>query len=260
MLKSNKSISIVIPTYNNIELFVNAINSILNQTILPDEIIVSDDSSSDYIERWCADCHNPIIKYYRNRPTKGAVVNWNWGINQTTKDWIILMHHDEEFMSSNYLESLCKHFEDADVIISDIRVNTLGKIRKGRINGLLKKCLIQNPLSFLIVNSIGPCACVCFKRRLLIEFDTHLTWLVDTEWYMRLLKSSKHVIYDSELIILSNHGHIDQITKNIDINEKLRIDLAYLNKKYRVSSILKYILRLSMMYHALRRSIKLFKR
>lgn len=249
MLSSDRSISVVIPTYNNLRLFINAISSVLNQTVLPKEIIVSDDSSNDYIEKWCIEHSNPIIKYYRNKPAKGAVNNWNSGINKTKENWIILMHHDEEFKSCGYLESLSSHFEEADVIISDIRVKTSNEIRKGKFNGILKKFLINNPMSLFIINYIGPCACICFKRNLITEFDTHLTWLVDVEWYMHILRSANRIIYDSNLIIQSNHGHCDQITNNIDVIDMFHKDINYLNKKYASFKKISFFLYLSKIFN-----------
>jgi len=253
MTEPNNSISIVIPTYNNLELFVNAINSVLKQSLLPKEIIVSDDSSSDIIEKWCLTHPTTLIKYHHNKPAKGAVNNWNYGINKATGNWIILLHHDEEFQSIDYLKNVSSHFQYVDIVISDIRIKSLGKIRKGKINGIIKSFLIKNPFSFLIVNPIGPCACICFKKKLLIEFDPNLTWLVDVEWYMRLLRQSSSVIYDSNLIIQSNHGHVDQITNTIDIDSIFKKDIGSLKKKYSNSWITGWYLRISNFYNNLKK-------
>ena len=44
------NISVVIPTYNRIELLKRSIDSVINQTIKPSEIIIVDDGSNDGTE------------------------------------------------------------------------------------------------------------------------------------------------------------------------------------------------------------------
>jgi glycosyltransferase involved in cell wall biosynthesis len=46
-VKINADIDVVIPVYNGAEFVADAINSVLNQTIKPSEIIVVDDGSAD---------------------------------------------------------------------------------------------------------------------------------------------------------------------------------------------------------------------
>ena len=44
------NISVVIPTYNRVELLKRSIDSVINQTIKPFEIIIVDDGSNDGTE------------------------------------------------------------------------------------------------------------------------------------------------------------------------------------------------------------------
>lgn len=233
MIDSSPLFSVVIPTYNNLELFVNAIQSVLAQTLRNFEIVVSDDSTTADIEKYCKKLNDSRLRYFRRPDRNGAVANWNTGLNLAVGKNIIVLHHDEEFVSTLYLERLRKELENNDLIISDIRVSFPdGSSRKGRINGLIKKKMLSMPSTQLIINSIGPCACVAFRRELMQPFDQNLTWLVDTEWYYRLLKSATSAKYQPELIIRSNSGHADQITLNIDINQKNHQDIRYLRTKY----------------------------
>lgn len=250
-----RKISIVIPTYNNKSLFIKAIRSVLNQDLQPHEIIISDDSSNNSIEEWIKQQNSHLIKYYRNYPAKGAVNNWNSGIEKATGDWIIVLHHDEEFGSSNYLRILSSHMDNSDILISDIRVRENQELRKGRINGYLKRILLKMPASQLIINSIGPCACICFNRRILQKFDNNLTWLVDVEWYSRLLYKAQNNKYDPSMVIISNHGHTDQITSSINISSAHKEDVKYLKKKYKNNLIITFILRFSSIFYSIKTKI-----
>lgn len=243
----NREFNIIIPTYNNLVLFKKALNSVLNQDFRDFKVLITDDSSNDEICNYCRDLREDRIVYTRRGDRSGgAVGNWNNGLSLATGRYIIVLHHDEEFGDTHFLSRLyCSFSKGHDLVISDIRVKEEGKqLRKGRINGIAKKLFFKFPVSLFAINAIGPCACLGFSRQLIQEFDKNLTWLVDAEWYYRLIKSSKSMIYIQDSIVKSNSGHEDQITLNIDIHEKDKIDTAWLKQKYRSNLSVKIILQL----------------
>jgi len=58
-------ISVIITTYNRFEQCKRAVNSVLNQTYKPIEIIVIEDNSNSGIEKWIKENHFDI-KYIKN--------------------------------------------------------------------------------------------------------------------------------------------------------------------------------------------------
>ena len=70
---------------------------------------------------------------------------------------------------------------------------------------------------------MGPCACLTIRRSQLQPFCDELRWLVDVEWYYRML-ASRCVVYDPQLVIRSIHGHKGQITANLDIQTTFAAD------------------------------------
>lgn len=222
-------ISIIIPTYNNLELFKRAYHSVSSQTVKNVEVIVVDDSSSNDIEKYCLQIP---VRYHHNRPALGAVKNWNSGLKMAKGDYIILMHHDEAMKENDYLSSLLNSFgKGYDIVISNIEIHKGDVTRIGLCPNRLKRIFISHSYLLLVRNLIGPCACVSFKRECLTFFDEHLKWSVDIEWYYRLLYKRK-VAFNENNWISSIHGHKGQITKNLNVPIQARLDAKYLFSKY----------------------------
>lgn len=249
--------SIVIPTYNNVELFGRAVSSVMGQSYDDWQLIVTDDSRTPVIKEQALTLADPRIRYYPRTVHDGAVANWNNGLSLATGRYVIVMHHDEELKGHDYLQRLAGKLEQADLVVSDIRVSEQGRPeRRGRINGWLKRMMLAIPASVLNTNPIGPCACLAFRREFIQTFDEYLTWVVDTEWYYRMLTAAPRVLYAPDLLIRSNSGHADQITLNIDIAEKNRQDTAYLRQKYHSSLPVRLSLSMKYITSKLRRLLK----
>jgi len=95
--------SLVIPTYNGSQYIEECILSGLNQTRSFDEVIISDDNSSDDTLSIC-DKYKDRITIYRNGDGPSGFVNgWNNAIKKATGDYICILHQDD-LLDSSYLE------------------------------------------------------------------------------------------------------------------------------------------------------------
>lgn len=95
--------SIVIPTYNGSKYVAQAIESVLGQTRKPDEIIISDDNSSDNTVEICRK-YEPHVKVIVNKNGPSGFVNgWNNAIALSTSDFISILHQDD-LLAPEYLE------------------------------------------------------------------------------------------------------------------------------------------------------------
>ncbi|MEQ9124780.1 MAG: glycosyltransferase family A protein [Alphaproteobacteria bacterium] len=92
-LQTNRRVSVVIPTYNRARFVGEAIDSVLNQTAPPAEVIVVDDGSTDDTEA--------VMERYRGRAqyvrkANGGVSSArNAGIAASTGDWIAFLDSDD---------------------------------------------------------------------------------------------------------------------------------------------------------------------
>ena len=88
-------ISVVIPTYNRRAEVLEAIASVLAQTLEVSEIIVIDDGSTDDTEEHVARLEAPV-RYIRTK-NQGVSAARNHGIQQSKSDWIAFLDSDDEW-------------------------------------------------------------------------------------------------------------------------------------------------------------------
>lgn len=103
---TDKKVTCIIPCYNYGSFISEAIESVLRQTILPDEIIIADDCSTDMtqeIAMFFQKKHPKLISYFKNEKNLGIVPNFNKAISLSTGDYIVFLGADNRFQS-NYIE------------------------------------------------------------------------------------------------------------------------------------------------------------
>lgn len=103
--------SIVITTYNRLNLLTRAIDSALAQT-RPCEVVVVDDCSSDstqaYVQEQCkslARISDKRLVYHRNLENIGHSKSVNAGIEVATRDWIKLLD-DDDYLAPHCIEEM----------------------------------------------------------------------------------------------------------------------------------------------------------
>lgn len=85
--------SVVIPTYNREKLIARAVDSVLNQTFAPTEVIVVDDGSSDGTAQ-VLDAYSGQVRYIRQENAGSAVARDN-GIRSAKYPWVALLDSDD---------------------------------------------------------------------------------------------------------------------------------------------------------------------
>ncbi len=111
-------IACIIASYNYGDYLIEAIESVLMQTILPDEIIITDDFSDDdteEISRIYSAKYPNLIKYNRNEQNLGIVKNFNKAISLISSDYVFFLGADNRIVS-NYVEECAKILDTNDNI------------------------------------------------------------------------------------------------------------------------------------------------
>ncbi len=237
--------SVVIPTCNHLPLAQRAIGSVLCQQEVSMEVVVCDDSTDDRIEQYVQTLADSRIRYVHNRPSLGAVINWNAGLRRATGRYCIVLHHDEALTGRDYLARLLRTMQqaEADVAVSEVHVTLGGRKKRQWIPHTLKRWMLHHAATLFCLNAIGPCGCVAFRRDRTQAFCEPLHWLVDVEWYYRMLQTAT-VVYCPTLVVASIHGHEGQISGTMDIAQAWRSDAGILRAQYHGHPLLRTMLAL----------------
>ena len=97
-------ISVIIPLYNCQKYIVRAIQSVLSQTYLPNEIIVINDGSTDNSEKLVSEMNLPIVRLI-NQTNKGVSAARNRGIIESKYEFIAFLDADDEWLP-NHIETI----------------------------------------------------------------------------------------------------------------------------------------------------------
>jgi teichuronic acid biosynthesis glycosyltransferase TuaG len=105
-MKKN-SVSVIIPCWNNESTIKMAINSALNQTLLPEEILVCDDGSTDKTEKAVKTFHSPLVKWLDTKKHSGRpAVPRNRGLKKAKGEWLAFLDADDTWLPDKLKEQI----------------------------------------------------------------------------------------------------------------------------------------------------------
>lgn len=216
-------ISIVIPTFNRIGSLPRALDSALNQTYQPSEIIVVDNGSSDGTTKLLRERY-PSIRLLIEKKL-GVSTARNKGIRHSKFQWIALLDSDDAWdktkleKQKNALASSQDHFRlvhtDEIWIRNGNKFNQMKKHQKfgGDIfNNCLSLCCIS-PSSVLINKNI-------FKE--VGYFDESLPVCEDYDLWLKICSQEK-ILFINQKLTLKYGGHKDQLSKTYWGMDRFRI-------------------------------------
>jgi len=115
--RSTKTISIALCTYNGERYLQEQLDSIAAQTVLPDELVVCDDLSSDstkeILQQFAVQANFPV-KLHFNPKNLGFVKNFEKAISLCTGDIIFLSDQDDVWRADK-IEVMEKYFSDPTI-------------------------------------------------------------------------------------------------------------------------------------------------
>lgn len=111
-------ISVCIPTYNGEKYIREQLVSILQQSRAVDEIIISDDSSTDNTLKLISEIDDSRIKVFANQHFSSPIFNLENALKQAKGDYIFLADQDD-IWEKNKVELLVKKIKSSKLVVSD---------------------------------------------------------------------------------------------------------------------------------------------
>jgi len=216
-------VSVVVPVYNREKTIVRAVDSVLEQSMKPEEIIVVNDGSSDGTV--------DVIKEYGNKITiinmpqnSGPSAARNEGVKYSQSEWIAFLDSDDCW-EKDKLKSQ-KEYLDRYPFYQIMQSEEIW-IRKGkRVNPCKhhekKSGWIWEPsLHRCLVSPSG----VMLKKSLLNRyggFDENLPVCEDYDLWLKI--SRDHPVgLDSTMSVIKYGGHIDQLSHKFPAMDRFRV-------------------------------------
>jgi len=101
-------LSVVLPNFNHARFLPEALESLLTQSLPPDEILVVDDASTDgsvdLISGWSL--RDPRVRLLRNDTNQGPAVGMNRGLALANGDWVLFSAADDRVLPDLFARSL----------------------------------------------------------------------------------------------------------------------------------------------------------
>lgn len=200
-------ISVCMATYNGEKYIREQIESILPQLGENDELIISDDNSTDNTIKIIEDLNDSRIKIHFNKGEKGYVPNFENAIKNSSGDIIFFSDQDDKWLP-NKVTKFLERLKDNDLVVSDaIVINEYGEVIEKSLFKVVntKKGLWNN----WIKNRYYGC-CMAIRREVLkrvlpfpkrYSICSHDRWIpLVCEFYYKV-----DLIYEP-LIIYRRHG------------------------------------------------------
>lgn len=225
--------SVIIPSYNRVELTIRAIHSVLSQSYTDFELIVVNDGSSDNYEK----IKSIISKYnhiYIEQSHGGVSKARNTGLLSASGEYIFLLDSDDEWMIDK-LDNQVRFFEmHPDAVLSQTKEQW---VRNGSN--------VQTPLHLepgdgdCFIRSLHMCcvssSSVGFKRTLIHEiglFNEKLRICEDYDYWLRAVLRYPIFCIDRALVVKYSGTH-PQLSNSEVAMDRYRV--------YALLSLLEYV-------------------
>lgn len=222
-------LSICLPTYCQIDFLRETLRSIKAQDFNDYELIISDDSPDDTVEQLVASFDfDGRLCYHRNPVPLGSPENWNEAVRRTKGDYIKLLHHDDKLDHPGALSAFVRLLDDhpeADFAFGASRVEDIisGKSRVHRPTEEELAKLSATPEKLFCGNVIGAPSATIYRNGLGIAYDNRMKWLVDIDFYIRVLQQNNRFAYTSEVLITTPTNVPHQVTEKCKNNAAIEL-------------------------------------
>ena len=201
-------ISVCMATYNGAKYITEQLQSILSQLGENDEVVISDDGSSDNTRELIGAISDNRIRLVINGGSKGYTSNFENALRLSTGDYIFLSDQDDVWLPGkvNNFIKLFKHYDFivSDCIVVDCQLNCVNPSHFKIHN--VKQGFIRN---YLLPRYVG--ACMGFKRVVLqqaLPFPPQRKYVAHDYWLSLIAELKfKVCVLDEPYLLYRRHSN-----------------------------------------------------
>ncbi len=216
-------ISVIVTTYNRKYEVRRALDSVYTQTVTPYEVLLIDDCSGDGTRQYIESFQFKNLKYFELSENSGPGAARNYGIRQSTGDYIAFLDSDNEWYQTK-LEEFEKVIQSLvgkwDVIYSKYK-----KHDKFDCDIFPKKLdLFSSSLDNMIwLQNLADASSSIYKKDFLEEiglFSETMTTNIDWELLLRGRKKREILVKSIDKVLTENWIMFDSISENVELERK----------------------------------------
>jgi glycosyltransferase involved in cell wall biosynthesis len=194
-LNENIPLTIAIPTYNRYSSVQAVVQAVCEQALPSDEIIVSDDGSTDGTVGQLR--HMQKVRLICHEKNRGMVSNWNTCLESATNDWICILHDDDRLEPHGLgtMRAACSLVDEPALILHQYAGDQFASAFR---------CSISQACPWNVLNCPTiPSGAVVHKSILdsLGLFDTRLKYSSDLEFFPRIAARFPLVVIESPRVV-----------------------------------------------------------
>ena len=212
-------------TYNGERYIKEQVSSILQQLGEADELIVSDDGSTDSTLNVLASFHDPRIKVF-NGPQAGLTYNFENAIKNANGDYLFLSDQDDVW-ESNKVERMMEALRHYDLVVSDAWISDENAVSTGQSLYDIYKPRKGFWPTLYHTTYIG--CCMAFRRKILkklLPFPPHI--ILHDYWIGQIADLYYNTSYiPDKLLRYRRHGNNASALTTRKSPLSLRQKLAY---------------------------------
>ena len=207
------------------EFAIKAIQSVIKSSNSKAEVIISDNSESDSIQKICHE-RFPFIRYIRRSQPRTGSRHFKAILDEATSEYLVLFH-DDDIMLPNYISTLLP-FIEANPLISAVGCNAEIIDIDGKATGKFFLRNLKEPLfitnadqlidSYIRPTGIAPFPGYMYRRKYIhssfINYK-HGGKYSDVSFLLKMLQRAPIVWHSEPLIHYRNHEANDSATESI---------------------------------------------
>ena len=227
-------ISVIVPVYNQKQEYLDrTLNSIINQTKKPDEVIIIDDGSDPKVSFALPDAKKVPIKIIRNDTNMGVGYTRQKGVEEASGNYICFLSSDDVW-DERYLEVMEKTskdhpdkilYSDYSFIYGDGKITNNTKfLRHKDHEDFCIACWAAAEKNNMFVNF----STTFFPKKVFdkVQFNKDLRFCEDLDFLLRSMKHFEYHLVSQHLLQYMAEGNqtsriFDKVPKQ---NEKIRTD------------------------------------